>query len=200
MDTEYRMWAFVAIALVAVLVFVAWWFLHRRRRSDELRSKFGPEYDRTVRHVGDVGRAEATLTARAQRVERLSIHPLTPQDHKRFSEGWQRLQEQFVDDPSSAITAADRLVGEVMHARGYPIGDFEQRVEDVSVDHPTVVSNYRAARVIAQAHERGRAGTEELRQAMIHYRALFQDLLETSQSAAGAAAATTVRETGRGRR
>lgn len=200
MDSRYMMWGFATVALVAVLVVVAWWFLRRRRRSDELRSKFGPEYDRTVRHVGDVGRAEATLTARAQRVERLPIHPLTPEDHKTFREGWQRLQEQFVDDPNSAITAADRLVGEVMHARGYPVGDFEQRVEDVSVDHPTVVSNYRAARVIAQAHERGQASTEELRQAMIHYRALFQDLLERSPSAAGAAAATTVRVAGRGRR
>jgi hypothetical protein len=151
----------------------------RRRRSERLRTRFGSEYDRVVHKAGDVKAAEAALEARARRVQSLHIVPLSHDDAVRFSAAWRGVQERFVDDPGGAVTAADRLVGEVMHARGYPLGDFEQRVDDISVDHPDVVINYRAAREIAQSHAQGRASTEELRQAMVHYRALFHDLLDT---------------------
>jgi hypothetical protein len=169
------MWMIAGIALVAAGVIG--WYLWSRRRSEQLRSRFGPEYDRTVHEAGDVRKAEASLQARAKRVERLQIRPLTPEEASRFSAAWQQVQAQFVDDPKGAITGADRLVGEVMTARGYPVADFDQRVEDISVDHPDVVMNYRAARDIALEHERGHASTEDLRQAMVHYRSLFRDLL-----------------------
>lgn len=169
------MWMIAGIALIAAGVIG--WYLWSRRRSEQLRSRFGPEYDRTVHEAGDVRKAEASLQARAKRVERLQLRPLTPEEASRFSAAWQQVQAQFVDDPKGAITGADRLVGEVMTARGYPVADFDQRVEDISVDHPDVVMNYRAARDIALEHERGHASTEDLRQAMVHYRSLFRDLL-----------------------
>jgi hypothetical protein len=167
----------IAIAVLIVVAIAAVWFW-RKRRSEHLRARFGPEYDRTVDRTGGVAKAEAVLEARAKRVERLHIRPLTSDDAVRFADEWRHLQAQFVDDPKGAVTQGSRLVDEVLHARGYPVGDFEQRVEDISVDHPNVVMNYRAARDIAQEHERGGASTEDLRQAMVHYRALFQDLLE----------------------
>jgi FtsZ-interacting cell division protein ZipA len=169
------MWIIAAAAVVAVLVVAL--LVMRGRRSARLRQRFGPEYERTLRDEGDLRKAEAALSARAARVERLHIRPLSPDDAQRFSERWRLAQAQFVDDPKVAVTEADRLVGEVMHARGYPVGEFEQRVEDISVDHPNVVMNYRAARAIAESHARGEATTEDLRQAMVHYRALYGDLL-----------------------
>jgi hypothetical protein len=174
MDTQL-MWiigAAVVMALVVVALVVA-----RRRRSAQLRQRFGPEYERTLRETGDVRSTDAALQARAARVDRLHIRPLSPEDAQRFTERWRVVQAQFVDDPKAAVTEADRLVGEVMQTRGYPVGAFEQRVEDISVDHPDVVMNYRAARSIAEAHARGEATTEDLRQAMVHYRALYADLL-----------------------
>jgi hypothetical protein len=187
------MWVILIVAVaVAAVAFV----LARRRQTERLRGRFGPEYDRAVREVGTVTKAEATLRAREARVERLQIRPLAAADAARFSAAWRELQARFVDDPNGAIGAADHLVGEVMHARGYPMGDFDQRVDDISVDHPAVVTNYRAARGIAQDHARGRASTEDLRQAMVHYRALFTDLLETEPAANTARRAAAV---GRGR-
>jgi hypothetical protein len=168
------MWMLVA---VVVAMAVAGWFVWMRRRSERLRERFGPEYERTVHEVGDVRKAEASLAARAKRVEAFHLRPLSPDEADRYSAAWQRVQSQFVDDPGRAISEADKLVGEVMTARGYPVGEFDQRVEDVSVDHPEVVMNYRAAREIAVQHGQGRANTEDLRQAMVHYRALFRDLL-----------------------
>ena len=168
-------WTLVAVAIVAAAG--AAWYVLNRKRTEQLRERFGPEYDRTVEQTGDVRKAEASLQARAKRVAKLHLHALTPDEAARFSSAWQRVQEQFVDDPNRAITEADKLVGEVMAARGYPVGDFDQRVEDISVDHPDVVMNYRAAREIAQQHSEGRASTEDLRQAMVHYRSLFRDLL-----------------------
>jgi hypothetical protein len=165
------------VAAVVIAMAVAGWFVWMRRRSEQLRERFGPEYDRTVHEVGDVRKAEASLAARAKRVEAFHIRPLTPDEADRYTAAWQRVQNQFVDDPGRAITEADKLVGEVMTARGYPVGEFDQRVQDVSVDHPDVVMNYRAAREIALQHGQGRANTEDLRQAMVHYRALFRDLL-----------------------
>lgn len=170
-------WILAAIAVIVIAAVV--WYETRRRHSEQLRTRFGPEYDRTVHTVGDVKQAEASLEARAKRVEALHIRPLSADESVRYGAAWRRVQERFVDDPHGAVTEADRLVGEVMHARGYPLGDFERRVEDISVDHPGVVMNYRAARDIAEAHARGEASTEDLRQAMVHYRALFDDLLDT---------------------
>jgi hypothetical protein len=173
MDTQL-MWLMAAAVVLVVIVAL---FVVRRQRSERLRQRFGPEYERTVRDAGDVRKAEAVLQSRAARVARLHIRPLAPEEAQRFSAQWSDVQAQFVDDPRGAVTQADRLVGEVMHARGYPVGEFEQRVEDISVDHPNVVMNYRAARAIAEEHARGGASTEDLRQAMVHYRALYAELL-----------------------
>ena len=169
------------ILLLAVIVVVAaavlWWVWRQRRRA-HLKSRFGPEYERELARTGNVAKAEASLAAREARVSKLQIRPLSAEDAGRFTLAWRAVQTRFVDDPKGAVTEADRLVGDVMDARGYPVGDFEQRVADISVDHPDVVMNYRAARDIAAEHARGRASTEDLRQAMVHYRALFRDLLE----------------------
>jgi hypothetical protein len=172
----------VMFALVIVVAGVVAWVELQRRRSLQLRGRFGAEYDRTVRAEGNVRKAEATLDARARRVQRLQIRPLDSTDAARFEQAWREVQAQFVDDPHGAVTRGDRLVGEVMTARGYPVADFEQRVADISVDHPDVVINYRAARDIALDHSRGQASTEDLRQALVHYRALFRDLLEPVDS------------------
>jgi hypothetical protein len=152
-----------------------------QRRTEELRKRFGPEYDRVINERGDARQAESELAARQKRVDRLDIQPIELAERERFIEAWRATQARFVDAPAEAIKDADRLVSEVMQARGYPVGDFEQRAADVSVDHPIVVENYRAARAIALANERGESGTEELRQAIVHYRALFEDLLETRE-------------------
>lgn len=172
------LWLIVALGVVAIVGAV--WYALTRRRTKALRTRFGSEYDQALRREGGVRKAEAELEARTRRVEALQIHPLTPGDSERFGKSWRVVQARFVDDPKGAVTEADRLVGELMAARGYPVGDFEQRVADISVDHPGVVMHYRAAREIALQHARGDASTEDLRQAMVHYRALFDDLLETA--------------------
>lgn len=175
----------VLIAAVIALIVVAAvaWLMWQRQRSSRLRERFGPEYERHVERVGSVRAAEAELAQRERRVARFHIRPLTPEDATRFSAQWEAIQAKFVDDPHGAVTDADKVIGEVMLARGYPVGDFEQQVADISVDHPDVVINYRAAREIADEHRRGQASTEDLRQAMVHYRALFRDLLETPAEA-----------------
>ena len=177
MDTKV-MWMIGAIAVLAVAA--ALWVVIRKRRTEHLRQRFGPEYERAVHEQGDVRRAESTLEARAKRVERLDLKRLSAAEAARFAAAWLRIQSNFVDDPKQAVSEADRVVGEVMAARGYPLGDFEQRAADISVDHANVVMNYRAARDIAQRHATGEASTEDLRQGMVHYRALFDDLLETT--------------------
>jgi hypothetical protein len=201
MDTQL-MWIIGAALIVAVVVVAL--VVARTRRSARLRQRFGPEYERTLRETGDVRQTEAALQARATRVEGLHIRPLSSEDAQRFTERWRVVQAQFVDDPKGAVTEADRLVGEVMHTRGYPVGEFEQRVEDISVDHPNVVMNYRAARSIAEAHARGEATTEDLRQAMVHYRALYADLLGQAPTQAepirGELPAERTVAAGRGRR
>jgi len=170
------------VAIIAVLLAVAAvaFLLLRKKRTVRLRNRFGPEYERVVHDTGDVRKAEAQLQARQARVERLHIRRLSDAEAARFSSAWRDVQTRFVDDPKTAIADADRLVAELMHARGYPVGDFDERVADISVDHPAVVMNYRAARDIAQDHARGRASTEDLRQALVHYRALISELLETA--------------------
>lgn len=167
----------VAAVVVAALVYI----LARKRRSQGLREQFGPEYDRVVRKEGDVSKGERLLEFREKHRKTLDIRPLSPEDQIRFSNRWREVQSQFVDDPSGAVAGADGLITEVMRARGYPTTDFTQRAADISVDHPVVVENYRAAHAIAERRDRGQASTEDLRQAMVHYRALFSDLLEERQ-------------------
>jgi len=166
----------IALAVVAVLI-VASIALSRRRRSDHLKSRFGPEYEHALEAKGDRGKAEAELAEREKRVEKLDIRPLEDSERQRFTQRWTEVQARFVDDPPRAVAFADALLADVMKARGYPVSDFEQRAGDISVDHPNVVEHYRAGHDIALRHERGQASTEELRQAMIHYRALFEDLV-----------------------
>lgn len=168
----------IVLALVAAGVVI--WLL-QRQRSLRLRERFGPEYERTRAEVGDVRRAEAVLAAREKRVEKLHIRALTPEEASRFGEVWRHVQTLFVDSPKGAIHEADHLVHEVMATRGYPMADFDQRTADISVDHPAVVEHYRAARAIAIRNDSGDVNTEDLRQAVIHYRALFDDLLKDAQ-------------------
>jgi hypothetical protein len=176
---EQLMFVIVAVVIAAVAVAAVTFFIARtRRRSVQLRERFGPEYERTVREAGDVRRAEATLQARETRVKRLHITPLTSEQARRFSDEWLQVQARFVDEPAGAVLQADRLIGDIMAARGYPVGDFEQRVGDISVDYPNVVINYRAARAIAEEHARHPVSTEDMRQAMVHYRALFKELTQ----------------------
>jgi hypothetical protein len=171
--------ALVGVLVVAVVAVIAWAHSQRKRKqSESLRQRFGPEYDRTVNELGNRGKAEAELEARKKRVARLEIVALTAGEASKFKQAWNTLQARFVDDPKAAVIQADHLVYELMAKRGYPMGDFEARAADISVDHPTVVSNYRSARAIALADERGQADTELLRRAIVHYRALFDELLE----------------------
>jgi hypothetical protein len=167
----------LAVALI-VAIGVAVWMYMQKRRTDTLRSDFGPEYERAVHEHRDQRAAEHELEQRRERFYQLNIQSLPAAERDRFAEQWRSVQAQFVDDPNGATTEADHLVGEVMQARGYPVGDFEQRAADVSVHHPRVVEHDRAAHAIAIRNRRGSADTEDLRQAMVHYRALFEDLLE----------------------
>jgi len=166
----------LAIA-VAVLVMAGILLFVRKRRTERLRTKFGgPEYARAVNEGGGRRQAEAGLDKRADRVESFHIRPLGPDDRARFVESWTRVQARFVDSPGGAVTEADQLLGDVMSTRGYPVSDFEQRAADISVDYPSVLENYRSAHEIALRRTRGQASTEELRQALIHYRTLFDEL------------------------
>lgn len=173
-------WAVILIVVViAAVAILAWYYL--QRRSHMLRSRFGPEYQRAVEEHGSRFKAETELEKRARRVERFHIRSLPPSDRERFIEDWRADQAHFVDEPHAAVLEADRLVTELMRARGYPISDFDRRAEDLSVDHPSVVQNYRSACEIAQKAKRNTADTEDLRKAMVYYRALFDDLLETHE-------------------
>lgn len=169
----------VAVVIIAVIVVAGIAFaVTRKRRSQRLRERFGPEYDRVLRQEGDARKGESVLEFREKRREKFRIAALTATDRANFAARWNDVQALFVDDPKQAVTAADGLVVVVMQKRGYPIGEFEQRAADISVDYPRVVENYRAAHDIAMRHSAGRASTEDLRQAMVHYRVLFQELLE----------------------
>ena len=177
-------WIVIAIAAVVVLALVLWSAL-RARRTRTLKEGFGPEYDRTVADAASKREAEADLLERRERREELDIRPLEPAARERYADEWQATQARFVDDPGGAITEADVLIQRVMRERGYPVEDFDQRAADVSVDHPEVVNNYRAAHGISIAHERERAATEDLLVAMQHYRSLFDELLGESRQPAG---------------
>ena len=169
----------IAIIVVAILIVAAIAVMVMRSRERErLRKDFGPEYERQVEAAGgSQAKAEAELHKREKRVEKFDIRPLPPEQRARFADQWQEVQAKFVDDPERSIALADALVAEVMKARGYPVDNFEQRAADISVDHPHVVANYRAAHEIAVRHSRGEAGTEDLRSAMLGYRSLFEELL-----------------------
>lgn len=173
----------VLTLLVIVLAAVAFAFWLQNRRTANLKSRFGPEYHRTVSEIGSQSKAEAVLHQRETRVKTFDIKPLSAEQRDRFVAIWRKVQADFVDDPKAAVTHADDLLGEVMETSGYPVSDFDQRSEDLSVDHPEVVQNYRVAHEIALRHARGEASTEDLRQAMLHYRALFDDLVNEPRTA-----------------
>jgi hypothetical protein len=169
----------LVIALLAAIGAAIWLFM-RNRQTTALQNRFGPEYDRALEAHHDQREAERELRQREERIEHLNIRPLEREERARFADRWQAVQSRFVDDPTGATNEADELVGEVMAVRGYPVGDFEQRAADVSVNHPRVVEHYRAAHAIAMRNARGDADTEQLRQALVHFRALFEELLEAA--------------------
>jgi hypothetical protein len=175
-------WILIALGIVIIVAAIVGLTLTRRRRGS-LQEQFGPEYERALEDNESRRKAEAELDERRQRRQELDIRPLSPAAASRYSDEWRGVQSRFVDQPGEAVRAAHVLVLGVMDDRGYPMSDFDQRAADISVDHPTVVENYRAAHRVSAQNEQGRAGTEDLRQAMVHYRALFEDLLETDQDA-----------------
>ena len=176
MDTQ--MWIVLVAVLAGIIIFLVGYIYFERKRSRDLQARFGPEYDRTLNKYGNQRAAEAELKAREERVKKLDILPLSPADRARFSEAWDAVQNRFVDNPRAAVEDADRTVGELMEKRGYPVGDFERRAADISVDHPSVVENYRRAHEIALRNQRAAADTEQSRKAIVYYRALFEELLE----------------------
>jgi hypothetical protein len=175
--------AVLLLAVIGMVFLVA--RARRKAQSDHLQKRFGPEYNRVVKTVGDREKAEAELKARETRVERLKLIPLSQTEATRFAQEWTLLQSNFVDNPTGVVGEADRLVRELMGKRGYPMGDFERRAADISVHHPAVVENYRAAQAITARAARGEAGTEDLRTAVVHYRALFEELLEAGAAHEG---------------
>jgi LPXTG-motif cell wall-anchored protein len=177
MDTNLILIGIVVLALLAI----AGWLILRKKESQTLEKRFGPEYKRAVDEFGSKPKAEAELKARQKRVEQLHIAPLAPAEARRFSDEWRALQGRFVDNPKGVLAEADQLVRELMQKRGYPMGDFDRRAADISVDHPAVVDHYRAAHDIALRDRHGDVDTEGMRQAVIHYRALFAELLEVEE-------------------
>jgi len=167
----------IILAALVLAVGIALWMYIQKQRTQKLRSKFGPEYDKAIADHRDRGHAESELRKRTARVARFNIQPLKAEDCSRFTEDWRREQSRFVDDPQAAVNRADTLVQDVMHRRGYPVGDFEQNATDLSVDHSRVVENYRIAHEIALREGQGSSNTEDLRKAMVSYRVLFEDLL-----------------------
>ena len=167
----------VAVILLAALAAAAL----GRRRSARLRERFGPEYDRTLERHGDQRAAEADLRERRDRRNGLHIRPLEPEARNAYERRWTETQNRFVDAPASAVAEADDLVAEVMRERGYPLDDLDQRAADLSVDHPDTVEHFRQAHAISMASAEQRADTEDLRTAMVHFRALFEDLLHTDR-------------------
>jgi hypothetical protein len=211
LSTEQWVFLISVIAVVVVAAIAIFAARTARRRHQELRHRFGPEYEREVQQHGSVARAERELHAREKRVRKHQLQPLSEDDRTRFSADWHAVQARFVDHPSSAVQAADELIQAVMVAKGYDVESFDQRVADLSVDHASVVQHYRAAHELAEVNRAGRADTEELRQAMVHYRALFADLLlepsvhggrleERDMPIAGTGARSAEQEHERGRR
>jgi hypothetical protein len=185
MTTTETVFIVLLVSLLAAVAIAAVASRRHRVRRAELRRRFGPEYDRALQEYGSAPRAERALEARTRRVNAFHFRDLNEPDRVRFATTWSRVQEHFIDDPSRAVREANELIKEVMIARGYPPNDFEQRVADLSVDHADVVQHYRAAHALADSNLEGRANTEELRQAVVHYRALFSELLRDPESTAG---------------
>ena len=177
MDT----WMIFVVAAVALMIAapIAWVAIGRIQ-SERLKRRFATEYALAMTTAGSRSRAEAELASRTNRVERLEIHPLSTGDHERFADRWRSTQALFVDHPADAVSEAETLMEEVMRARGYPVGDFDRRAADRSVDHPRFMENYREARDLAAASQRGTAKIEDLRRATVHYTVLFEDLLQTT--------------------
>lgn len=175
-------WVLVLIVVVLLAISAVSFLIARKQKTDRLQGRFGPEYDRTVSESGSKRQAEAELAEREKRRSELEVRPLDPASRERYITAWTNTQARFVDDPAGALSEADRLVQEVMKERGYPVDNFEQRSADISVDHPQVVENYRAAHGISLASNNGQASTEDMRQAMVHYRALFGELLEVREA------------------
>jgi hypothetical protein len=190
-------WIVIGLAVAALLVALVLRQLVARRRSQGLQQRFGPEYEHTVGQAPSRREAEAELAERERRRERLDIVPLDPDARERYARSWRQVQADFVDSPRTAVDQADALVVEVMRVRGYPMDDFEQRAADVSVDHPGVVGHYREGHRLSQLGAQGRASTEDLRQAMRHYRELFQELLESSDGGPSPADREAVTTNGR---
>jgi hypothetical protein len=171
-------WGWIVIAVLgAIIVLGALALAWRAQRSQRLRKTFGPEYDRVAADAPSRREAESELLERKKHHDELEIRPLDPEQRDRYLARWQQTQARFVDDPEGAVVEADRLIQEVMRERGYPVDDFDTRANDLSVDYPDVVQHYRAAHGVAVAQQRGRADTEDLRQAVKHYRALFENLV-----------------------
>jgi len=177
MNTTYFIIAVVVILVVLGAILAP--IFARRRRSERFHDQYGSEYDRSVQTTGSEKKAQAELTDRKKHVEALNIRLLTASERERYMGDWTAVQAKFVDHPAEATVEADRLIMEVMQLRGYPVSDFEQRAADISVQYPELVANYRAAREIAVKNEQHHASTEDLRQAMINYRFLFNELLMT---------------------
>jgi hypothetical protein len=190
MNTTPMNWILISGGLVILLAAIVALFVSlRQRKSQRLQRRFGPEYGRAVDDMGNRTKAESELEAREKRVGQLTITPLSANDAARFTQAWNAMQGRFVDNPKGVVIEADRLVRELMMKRGYPMGDFEHRAADISVDHPAVVENYRVAQAIAVRDERGEADTEELRKAVVHYRTLFDELLQIEAGSEEAPAA-----------
>jgi hypothetical protein len=178
-DTAVLVGVLIVVAVAAVAVW--FWWQDRNRRS--LKERFGPEYDRAVRDHGGESKAVSALGKRQERTSKYKIRPLSSRERQEFESNWRATQTLFVDDPRRAVRDADALVCRLMETRGYPMADFERRAEDISVDHPHVVQNYRAAHNIAVSDAAGKANTEDLRRAVVSYRALFAELLEHEPAA-----------------
>jgi hypothetical protein len=177
-SSDTQTWVITILVLIALIAIG--FILTRHRQSRHLREKFGPEYRRVVAAHGDQTKAEAELRARERRVQRFKIVPLAPSEAARFGVQWDELQAHFVDDPKATVAQAGKLVRELMVKRGYPMADFERQAADLSVDHPGVVENYRAAHATVVLNERDEASTEQLRKALVHYRELFDELLDVT--------------------
>jgi hypothetical protein len=181
--------AIFAAVLIALAIAAIAWAMVQHQRTVRLKRRFGPEYDVTLSRFRSRAKAEAELLKREERVAGLKLVPITSADAARFSQAWIALQSRFVDNPKGVVAEADLVVRELMMKRGYPMADFEHRAADISVDYPGVVSNYRAAQIIAARDAAGEADTEELRKAVVHYRSLFDELLGSTPVATATPAA-----------
>jgi hypothetical protein len=182
MDTIFAHWNIIgAVTVFAVIALALWFIAKRRKQSHRLQRRFGTEYGRTVNALGSQKKGESDLKAREKRVEQFTLTPLSDVDAAQFSQAWNALQARFIDTPKDVVAQADQLLRELMLKRGYPAGDFERRVNDISVDHPGFVASYRLAQAIVVRSEGGAVDTEELRQAVVHYRELFDDLLVVNE-------------------